>query len=92
MSLDFKSESLHAFLENVVQLVNQHSQRINAIELDKLNSDELRKHNQNLLNAGRLNPALAKEIAVQNPAKGDSLTDSFESIASNFSNHAAGNQ
>ncbi len=31
VSLDFKSESLHSFLENVVQLVNQHSQRINAI-------------------------------------------------------------
>jgi len=52
--------------------------------------DELRKHNQNLLNAGKLNPALAKEISVQNPANGDSLSDTFESIASNFSNHAAG--
>jgi hypothetical protein len=90
VSLDFKSESLHSFLENVVQLVNQHSQRINAIELDKLNTDDLRKHNQTLLNAGKLNPALAKEVSVQNPAKADSLPETFDSIGSNFSNHSAG--
>jgi hypothetical protein len=74
----------------VVQLVNQHSQRINAIELDKLNSDDLRKHNHTLLNAGKINPALAKELAVQNPAKADSLPETFESIAGNFSNHSSG--
>ena len=31
VSLDFKSDSLHDFLGNVVQLVNQHSQRINSL-------------------------------------------------------------
>jgi len=31
VSLDFKSDSLHNFLEDVVQLVNHHSQRLNAL-------------------------------------------------------------
>lgn len=91
VSLDFKSESLHSFLESVVQLVNQHSQRINAVELDKANTDELRTLNLALLNAGKLNPALAKEIAVNNPSKGDSLAEAVESVAANFANHSAGN-
>jgi hypothetical protein len=91
VSLDFKSESLHAFLENVVQLVNQHSQRINAVELDKANTDDLRKHNISLLQAGKINPVFAKELAVQNPTRTDSINDTIDSIATNFTNHSAGN-
>lgn len=90
MSLDFKSESLHSFLENVVQIVNQHSQRINAVELDKAGIEDLRKGNISVLNAGKLNPALIKELSVQNPNKTDSLNDTVESISTNFSNHSNG--
>lgn len=90
MSLDFKSESLHSFLENVVQIVNQHSQRINAVELDKAAIEDLRRGNISVLNAGKLNPALTKELSVQNPNKTDSLNDTVESISTNFSNHSNG--
>ena len=41
VSLDFKSESLHGFLETVVQLVNQHSQKINALEMDKISIEDI---------------------------------------------------
>ena len=37
VSLDFSSESLQKFLENVVQIVNQHSFKLNRLETDKLN-------------------------------------------------------
>lgn len=43
-----------------MQLVNQHSQRINAIEIDKANTEDLRKGNINIINSGKINPALAK--------------------------------
>lgn len=37
VSLDFKSESLQKFLENVVAIVNQHSYKLNRLESAKLN-------------------------------------------------------
>ena len=37
VSLDFSSDSLQKFLENVVQIVNQHSYKLNRLETDKLN-------------------------------------------------------
>lgn len=90
VSLDFKSESLHHFLENVVQLVNQHSQRINVLELDKMPTEEVRKGNVTLVNSAKLNPALAKEIAVNNISKTDTFPETIESFAANLSNHSNG--
>jgi len=60
VSLDFKSESLQSFLENVVQLVNQHSQRINALEMDKMTIDEVRKGHIDIVNSSKLSPSLIK--------------------------------
>ena len=73
----------------MVQLVNPHSHRINALELDKTNHEDLRKGNALMVNAAKINPALAKEIAVDNPTKTDSFDQTVESMCGNLSNHAA---
>jgi len=51
---------LQSFLENVVQLVNQHSQRINALEMDKMTIDEVRKGHIDIVNSSKLSPSLIK--------------------------------
>lgn len=88
--LDFKSDSLQHFLEQVVQLVNQHSQRINALEIDKITTEEVRKGNLSLVTAAKLNPSLAKEIPVQNPGNLDTFNDSVAGLAGNLGNHSNG--
>lgn len=55
VSLDFKSESLQKFLENVVQIVNQHSYKLNRLETDKLNIEPVRS---GLAVGGRQQPAI----------------------------------
>jgi hypothetical protein len=50
VSLDFKSESLQKFLENVVAIVNQHSYKLNRLESAKLNIEPVQK----LINPGHL--------------------------------------
>ena len=90
MSLDFKSESLNDFLANVVQLVNQHSQRINTLEIDKIASEDVRKGNVALINSSKLNPVFGKEIALENVGKSETFSESVTGLGSNLTNHANG--
>jgi hypothetical protein len=73
----------------VVQLVNQHSQRINSLEIDKITTEEVRKANVSFITAAKINPALAKEISAQSVNKTDSYTDTVDSFASNLSQHSS---
>ena len=41
VTLDFRSDSLQKFLEHVVSIVNQHSLKINKLQLDKLDRIEV---------------------------------------------------
>lgn len=77
VSLDFKSDSLHNFLEHVVQLVNHHSQRLNALELEKITTEEVRKGNVTLIDSAKLNPVLAKEIHANDKYKTDTFLESI---------------
>ena len=90
MSLDFKSESLNDFLANVVQLVNQHSQRINTLEIDKIACEDVRKGNVTLANSSKLNPVFGKEIALENAGKSETFSESVTGLGSNLTNHANG--
>ena len=90
MSLDFKSESLNDFLANVVQLVNQHSQRINTLEIDKIASEDVRKGNVALTNSSKLNPVFGKEIALEGAGKSETFSESVTGLGSNLTNHANG--
>ena len=90
MSLDFKSESLNDFLANVVQLVNQHSQRINTLEIDKIASEDVRKGNVTLTNSSKLNPVFGKEIALEGAGKSETFSESVTGLGNNLTNHANG--
>lgn len=92
VSLDFKSESLQGFLQNVVQLVNQHSQRINALEIDKIAIEDVRKANTEWVGAAKLSPVFGKEIALQNVGKLDTFSESVTGLSSNLSNHSNGKE
>lgn len=92
VSLDFKSESLHAFLENVVQLVNHHSQRINALEIDKMAIESVRIANSEYYAATKIPPMLAKELTLPSggQAKFETHSESVNALSSNFKMHCNG--
>lgn len=90
VSLDFKSESLQGFLETVVTMVNQHSQRINVLEIDKIGVEDVKKGNLELVDSAKLSPVFGKEIALQTVNKLDSFSESVTGLGSNLTNHASG--
>jgi hypothetical protein len=74
----------------VVQLVNQHSQRINVLEIDKIASEDVRKGNAELVTAAKLSPIFAKEISLQAVGKLDTFSESVTGLCNNLTNHATG--
>ena len=74
-----------------MQLVNQHSQRINALEIDKIAIEDVRKGNAEWVGAAKLSPVFGKDIALQNVGKLDTFSESVTGLSNNLSNHANGN-
>jgi hypothetical protein len=65
VSLDIKSESIQKFLHNVVVLVNQHSQKINVLESDKINVEKVKSGNYRLFEANRLSQNVLSSLGHQ---------------------------
>ena len=90
VSLEFKSESLQQFLENVVQIVNQHSRRINTLEIDKLSKEDIRKAHSDFATAAKLSPTVSKELHLESLPKINSLDESASEVCANLTAHSAG--
>ena len=56
-------------------MVNQHSQRINVLEIDKIGVEDVKKGNLELVNSAKLSPVFGKEIALQTVGKLDSFSE-----------------
>jgi hypothetical protein len=85
VSLDFKSEELYKFLENVVVLVNQHSQKINQMEMDKVNVERIRVGNEKMVEASRLPPnVMATLPTLSQKNKIETYEDTIEAIANHM--------
>jgi hypothetical protein len=79
VSLDFKSESLHKFLESVVSLVNQHSQKINLLEMEKMNIERVKAGNEKLLQANKLTQIILSTLPnLPHKSKTDTYEDTID--------------
>jgi hypothetical protein len=50
----------------VVNIVNQHSSKINALEMSKINAEEIKLGNVQLFNASKLPPTIIQELPLMN--------------------------
>jgi len=77
----------------VVNIVNQHSNKINSVEMNKITIDEVRQANVQIMNASKLSPTLVKDLPVVSaPSRQDNFQESVEGVSSQLTLHAHGMQ
>ena len=84
VSLDFKSESLNKFLENVVNLVNQHSQRLNQLEMDKITIERVKNGTEKVAESFKLPQAILNKLpTIDRKNKIETYEDAIDGITVN---------
>ena len=77
----------------MVNIVNQHSSKINALEMNKINADEVKLGNIQLFNASRLPPSIIQELPLINVnEKPDTYNETIESLGANMVRYGHGFQ
>lgn len=85
VSLDFKSDSLQKFLGSVVSLVNQHTQRINQLEVEKISAQRVTTGNEKLLESTKLPQAILNSLpSMPQKNKIENYEDTVDSMSTNL--------